>query len=305
MGRRPDQRGGLGAEPPRQGELRIGVVGDVHGHWRTDDRRWFDAADYHLLLFVGDLASYLQDGQAVARRIRRLQTPALVMLGNHDGVTLPQLAFEAFGGELGRRVLGRGQQRRARRIERALSPVAVAGYSLHRFVLAGRPLTVLGARPHSMGGSSLSFRRYLAERYGVATLEQSARRLMALVDRCDTESLLFLAHNGPTGLGSEPHDLWGCDFRPELGDFGDADLRRAVDHARGQGRRVVAVVAGHMHHAVRGGGGRRWCVERDDVVYVNAARVPRIVRRRGRLEGHHVLLRITEDRTRVEPVWAP
>jgi hypothetical protein len=34
-------------------------------------------------------------------------------------------------------------------------------------------------------------------------------------------------------LAARPHSMiWGCDFRPTDGDFGDPDLRIAIDHAR-------------------------------------------------------------------------
>ncbi len=29
-----------------------------------------------------------------------------------------------------------------------------------------------------------------------------------------SDTLIFLAHNGPTGLGGQKDDIWGCDFRP-------------------------------------------------------------------------------------------
>ena len=74
-------------------------------------------------------------------------------------------------------------------------------------------------------------------------------------------------------------------------------------HAPKQGKQVIAVVAGHMHHALRGGGQRVWRVEQDGVLYVNAAHVPRVARRYGRSSRHHLLLRWDGQHARVEPVW--
>jgi uncharacterized protein (TIGR04168 family) len=90
--------------------------------------------------------------------------------------------------------------------------------------------------------------------------------------------VLFLAHNGPSGLGGQAQDLWGRDFDPDGGDWGDADLRGAIEHARGRGLRVLAVLAGHMHWALRGRPGvqRRWQLQERGTLYVNAARVPRV-----------------------------
>src|SRR5690606_6212912 len=100
-------------------------------------------------------------------------------------------------------------------------------------------------------------------------------------------------------------DIYGCDFRPEEGDFGDSDLETALVHARARGVRVRAVVAGHMHHHLRGGGERRAYVVADGIHHVNAARVPR-TRRRGELvEGHHVALTLTDADVTIEERWLP
>ena len=70
-------------------------MGDVHLVWREADVRLLDAAGYDLILFVGDLAGYgTAGGLSVARKISALHTPALVMPGNHDAVTVPQLGAE-------------------------------------------------------------------------------------------------------------------------------------------------------------------------------------------------------------------
>ena len=83
------------------------------------------------------------------------------------------------------------------------------------------------------------------------------------------------------------------------GDHGDLDLRAAIDHARERGKRVRAVIAGHMHHALKGGGRRTWQVDRDDTLFINAAEVPR--HRDGR--RHHVRLTLDADHAEAEAVW--
>jgi uncharacterized protein (TIGR04168 family) len=115
--------------------------------------------------------------------------------------------------------------------------------------------------------------------------------------------VVVLAHCGPSGLGATRDAIYGNDFRPEQGDWGDPDLAAALAHARTTGKSVIAVVAGHMHHSLRGGGTRAWHVEHEGVHHVNAARVSR--RRRSELgeERHHVLLTWTGERIEVEPVW--
>ncbi len=282
---------------------RIAIVGDVHGHWNEADRRWFDASDYHLIVFVGDLASYLRDGRAVAKSIARLHKPALVMPGNHDGVGLPQLAAEVFDQQRLADWLGQGQPRRVAALERALGRQPLVGYSRHPLRVGAHSLTLIAGRPHSLGGPTLGFRRYLRERFDVGDMQASAARLEELIASTAERDIILLGHNGPSDLGAGRGDIWGCDFAPERGDFGDPDLRAAIAHARGLGKRVRAVVAGHMHHRLKGGGMRRWQLPRNEVLYLNAARVPRIIRRDGHERRHHVRLELDADSVRAEEVW--
>jgi uncharacterized protein (TIGR04168 family) len=284
--------------------MRIAVVGDVHLCWDDRDVELIDRAGYDLVLFVGDLAGYGPAGALeVARSIAKLRTAALVLPGNHDAVTLPQLAAEVFRAPNAlRSALALGMARRVAALARALEPVPLGGYSLHRFERAG--LHVVAARPHSIGGPRLGFRRYLASAFGVRTLTDSAARLCALFDAIpEQEPIVVLAHCGPTGLGDRRTDIYGCDFRPEQGDWGDEDLRLALLHARATHKRVLCIASGHMHHHVRGGGQRRWHVERDDVHYVNAARVPRSKRRAPSARRHHVSLTLEGGALAVREVW--
>lgn len=284
---------------------RLAVVGDVHLRFDDEDVRRFNAAGYDLVLFVGDLAGYShRRGLGVARTIARLTCPAVVLPGNHDGVHPAQLGAEVAGiGSLSD-ALSAVQARRVEELRRALGAVPLVGYTVVEHRGGAVDLSLVCARPHSMGGPGLAFARYLGNAHGVATLEQSAARLRELIDGAGSDRLVVLAHNGPTGLGSRRSDIWGCDFRRQEGDFGDPDLRDALDHARRCGRRVVAVLAGHMHHRLRGGGARRWCVERDGTLFVNAARVPRIFERDGRLVRHHVAVEIDADGARArEVLW--
>jgi uncharacterized protein (TIGR04168 family) len=128
-------------------------------------------------------------------------------------------------------------------------------------------------------------------------------RLRDLVDRSATEHLLFLAHNGPTGLGMTPRDPWGRDFGGETGDWGDDDLSDAVAYARERGRRPLAVIAGHMHWS--DARPRRWCVEHAGTLYINAARVPRVFDVNGGTNRLHLALTLTAGEARVRLVEVP
>ncbi|MFW5921106.1 MAG: metallophosphoesterase [Polyangiales bacterium] len=285
--------------------LRIAVVGDVHLRWDATDVAQLDEAGYDLVLFVGDLAGYRErGGLQTARRIAPLRTPALLMPGNHDAVPLLQLAAETCGWRRTAHWLGGTQDRRCHALEEALGDVPLAGYSLHTVGEGPGAVSIVAGRPHSMGGPRLAFARHLRRHFGIESLEQSAERLRALVDRAEHERLVFFAHNGPSGLGARRDDIWGCDFKAEEGDWGDPDLRDAIDYARTSGHRVLAVCAGHMHHALKGGGHRPWELRRDGILYVNAARVPRVFQQGGRELRHHVRLQIDENDASVhEVIW--
>ena len=126
-----------------------------------------------------------------------------------------------------------------------------------------------------MGGGEFSFPAEVSRVYGVGTMEESTERLLSLVDAVDTDRLLILGHNGPLGLGDRATDLWGADFLPEAGDWGDPDLAEAVLRAKDRGLDTV-VVAGHMHQHTKTGEMRGWRTELDGVEFLNPARVPRI-----------------------------
>ena len=72
-----------------------------------------------------------------------------------------------------------------------------------------------------------------------------------------------------------------------------------------QGKRVLAVVAGHMHLHTKCGNERPWCVKREGIVYVNAARVPRIFAGSDDVHRHHVALSISADGATVKEVLVP
>jgi uncharacterized protein (TIGR04168 family) len=272
--------------------MKLAIIGDVHQAWNAADTAYFNASDHDAVLFVGDIYNFsIQRGLRAAAELAGLEKPALLVPGNHDAAHPAQLAAEITRRASLIRITSFGHGQRVREMDEAVGGVQVGGYSVHRL---GDALDVIIGRPHSMGGSTLSFAPQLAEAHGVHSLEESTEKLKRCVDDSTARDLLFLAHNGPTGLGTRRTDLWGCDFRREEGDFGDWDLRLAIEHAVARGKRVLAVIAGHMHHRLRGGGQRTWVTTRDGILYVNAARVPRIFEERGHLYHHHIDLRIED-----------
>ncbi|MEM7437056.1 MAG: metallophosphoesterase [Myxococcota bacterium] len=266
---------------------RIALVGDLHGSWDESDVRAFNASDYDLLVFTGDLGSgTAKNGVAMAQSMSRLTKPTVVMPGNNDVPFLPEIAAE-FGHQRGLAdILELGEATDTRRAQ-----VRLTGYEALVFTLGTQSFTMVTGRPFAMGGNELSFADSLARNYGIRSMEESTSRLHALVDGVETERLIILGHNGPSGLGGSPTDIWGCDFRPEHGDWGDHDLASAIERARGRGLDLL-VVAGHMHHHVLGGGLRQWRAESLGVPHVNPARVPRIYARGDRELRYHVALNL-------------
>lgn len=272
--------------------MKLAVIGDVHHAYNEVDTAYFNASDHDALLFTGDIYNFsLERGLRAAAELARLQKPALLVPGNHDAIHPAQLAAEITRHTGLIRLTSMGHSKRVRDLREAVGGVQVGGYAIHRLK---EGLDVVSGRPHSMGGSSISFAPHLADAYGVRTIHDSVNRMRQCIDQSDASQLVFLAHNGPTGLGGRRHDLWGADFLREEGDFGDADLRHAIDYALSRGKRVLAVIAGHMHHRIRGGGKRKWYERRDGVLYINAARVPRIFEERGGVFHHHVDLFIED-----------
>ncbi len=282
--------------------IRLAIIGDVHGCWADADTDYFNAGRYDAVIFVGDLAPLI-GSLPTARKLAALRIPAYLIPGNHDASTAPQFLAELKHKRWLADVLGLGHARREARLGEALGGVKLRGYSLDTLTIKGRTLGLLAARPYSMGGDRLYFRGYLKRRYGVASLADSIARLRTLVDAAPPD-ILFLSHNGPSGLGAARDDIWGCDFRAEGGDFGDPDLRAAIDYALVQGKRVHAVMAGHMHQKLKRGGYRRhWQLSSNGVLYVNAARVPRIRYKADGQPRHHVALTLDEQGAHAEAIW--
>lgn len=274
--------------------MKFAVIGDIHGHWSPFDSRWFAESDYDAVLVVGDLGLRWGPTLAMARTLAEIDARVVVFPGNHDGPNPVQLLGEVSGTPRMGTLFTAAFGRRMDAWRSALEGAEVAAYSAHTF----GDLTLIAGRPHSMGGPNLSFADHLGATHGVHSLADSTDRLRALIDEASTDTVAFLAHNGPTGLGATRTDIWGCDFKKSEGDWGDPDLEEAVRYAKTR-HRVPFVVAGHMHRRVKGGDTRAAFVERDGTVYVNAAEVPRI--RQGR--HHHVSVRVDGEVAQAEDVW--
>lgn len=277
--------------------MRLALVGDVHGAWGDPDVEQIDRLGYTAVLLTGDLPGRLhRDTLAVARAIARLRTPVYAIAGNHDGTAPLQVAAEALDAFRDLPWYARQQGQRMAELDEAFGPHVLGGYSLHTITDGSFTIDLLVARPHAMDGRHLTFRSWLQARYGISTLAESADRLKGLIDAA-RHPIVVLCHNGPQGLGVG--GPWG--LRRLDRDNGDPDLAEAIAHARATGKRVLAVCGGHAHH----GRERTWRIEHDGVLYVNAAKVPRVFRYEGRTVRHHVRLHLDERGAVAEELLLP
>ncbi|PKU85627.1 hypothetical protein MA16_Dca003368 [Dendrobium catenatum] len=120
--------------------------------------------------------------------------------------------------------------------------------------------------------------------YGVRNLEESKKKIInAALGAPDGHSLIFLAHNGPSGLGSKIDDICGKDWVFGGGDHGDSDLAQALLELRSKQLPIPLVVFGHMHKGLAYGGLRKMIVVgADGTIYLNGAIVPRVKNLHGR-----------------------
>ena len=280
--------------------VKIAIVGDIHSSWTERDTDYFNQSNYDMIFFVGDLPGhYHRDLLRIASQLAKVQLPSLLIPGNHDGVSIRQLISELFHNRKMIEKYSSRQEKLCIALQKTLSPITMAGYSLHSYTFHNLRFDIIGCRPHSAGGTDLAYYPYLERKYQVKSMEHSSKRLKSLIDQSKEEKLIFLAHNGPFGLGCKRDDIWGCDFHPKRGDFGDLDLRNAIDYAREKGKHVIAVVAGHMHHRLKGGGYRNWLQQENETVMINAARVPRIFQEKDMWLHHHISMKISGPK---EPV---
>jgi uncharacterized protein (TIGR04168 family) len=254
-------------EPTTHGRLL--VIGDVHRHWDRDDPAYIAGCGADHVLFVGDLGDEDLD---IVQEIASLPIDKAVILGNHD-------AWASF------------KQGRPTDVLRAsLQALGDDHLGYARRELPALGVTMLGARPFSWGGPSLRRAEIYQELYGIGSFEESAERLVELARRARHSRVIILAHNGPSGLGNRPHDIYGKDFGKPGGDWGDLDLRLAIERIKDELHlEVPLVVAGHMHSRIMAQGDlrRTHLVRLNGTVYVNPAEVPRVVQRGERRRARH------------------
>lgn len=267
----------IGMIKPQQHDepIKIAVVGDVHNAWDADDALALKHLGVDLVLFVGDFGN---ESVEVVRAIAGINMPKAAIFGNHDAW------YSA--SDWGRKQCPYNRQKEdwvKDQVE--LLGITEVGYGKLDF--PALDLTVVGSRPFSWGGEVWKNARFYQERYGVTNFEESTARIVAAASNATSNNLIFLGHNGPTGLGDHPEDPCGKDWNPIGGDYGDPDLAAAIAQVRKLGKTIPLVTFGHMHHRLRHTQKRlrtQLAIDSQTTVYLNAASVPRIVQTQ---TGHH------------------
>ncbi|XP_072981052.1 uncharacterized protein [Typha angustifolia] len=247
--------------PVMPSSVRIAVVGDVHDFWDLEeDSKALNFLQPDLVLFTGD---YGNENVELVRSISNLNLPKAAILGNHDCWNTHQFS-----------------QKKADRVQLQLECLGEQHVGYRRMDFPLLKLSVVGGRPFSCGGDRLFRPRLLSMRYGVNDMEESAKKIYeTAVETPEEHSVILLAHNGPTGLGSNVNDICGRDWVFGGGDHGDPDLAQAIsDIQRETSISVPLIVFGHMHKRLAYGNGLRKMivVDTNQTVYLNGAIVPRV-----------------------------
>ncbi|MEY2985254.1 MAG: hypothetical protein RLZZ568_1871 [Cyanobacteriota bacterium] len=248
-------------------QMTIAVVGDIHEQWEIADHLALQEIGVDLVLFVGDFGN---ESLKVVGLIAELDLPKATIFGNHDAW------FTATDWGRKKSPYDHALEDRVTAQQTLLGRADVS-YGRRDFAQLG--LSVVGSRPFTWGGDQWKTKRFLREHYGMTNFIESQAKIAATALNSPHEYVIFLSHNGPTGLGDLPESICGRDWQPLGGDFGDPDLAAAIATVVAKGKKVPLVTFGHMHHRLRHRQDRlreRVCVDHQDTVYLNAACVPRI-----------------------------
>jgi uncharacterized protein (TIGR04168 family) len=247
-------------------KVKVAIVGDVHDLWDDAEESILRHLGVDLVLLVGDFGN---EAVEVVQAVAQLNLPKAVILGNHDA----WFTATAWGRGL------RGA-RKGDRVQQQLDLLGAAhvGYGKLDFPQFG--FSVVGSRPFSWGGSTWKNGSFYQQRFGIDGFAASTAKIVAAAAAAASETVIFIGHCGPKGLGDRPEDPCGKDWNPIGGDYGDPDFTDAIEQARALGKRIPLVAFGHMHHQLRHTKNhlrKMVQVDKDETVYLNAASVPRIV----------------------------
>ena len=284
-----------GMTSQRNHQQTIAVIGDIHDLWEAEDGVALKKLGIDLVLFVGD---YGNESVEVVRAIAALDIPKAAVFGNHDAWYTAT--------EWGRKKCPYDRKKEDW-VQQQIDLLDSAHVGYGKLDFPDLNLTVVGSRPFSWGGSVWKNEDFYQERFGVTSFEESTERMVAAANSAAEETVIFLGHNGPFGLGSSPEDPCGKDWQPLGGDFGDPDFADAIAQTRATGKKIPLVTFGHMHHKLRHTQQHlREAIyaSPEGTVYLNAASVPRIVEKEGdRLRNFSLVTLQAGVVSQVSMVW--
>jgi uncharacterized protein (TIGR04168 family) len=252
----------------QSGAITIAVVGDVHDQWESADADALRHLGVDLLLLVGDFGN---ESIEIVRSIANVEIPKAVILGNHDAW------YSASEWGISKSPYNHAVEDR---VQQQLDLLGVTHVGYGKLDFPALQLTVVGSRPFSWGGPIWKNSEFYHRRYGVNNFADSTAQIVQAAASAMHDTVIFIGHCGPLGLGERPEDPCGKDWQPIGGDHGDPDFAAAIDQTRQIGKHIPLVTFGHMHHRLR----HRQDLQRVSFVqdskgtaYLNAACVPRIV----------------------------
>ena len=275
--------------------VKIAVVGDIHDQWENEDAIALKQLGVDLVLFVGDFGN---ESVELVRRIAALDLPKAAIMGNHDAW------YTASDWGRKRCPYDRKQEDWVQQQIDLLGDAHV-GYGYLDFPQF--QLSVVGSRPFSWGGAVWKNNEFYQERYGITSFAESVERIVEAVQSAAYETIVFLGHNGPTGLGDKAEDPCGRDWQPLGGDHGDPDLAEAIAQTQALGKQVSFVTFGHMHHSLRHTKEQRRraiVASPEGTVYLNSASVPRIIQTEtNRLRNFSLVSLEADGVSQISLVW--
>ncbi|XP_011078645.1 uncharacterized protein LOC105162335 [Sesamum indicum] len=289
---------------PMVNSVRIAIVGDVHDDWSLEeDTKALQLLKPDLVMFTGDFGNENVD---LVESISKLDFSKAIILGNHDAwntqkfsasfiqdLTYIYHVFVLLDFHLPSVLFPRSKEKDptpflppfeynvlSDAVQLQLEFLGDEHVGYGRIDFPNLKLSIVGGRPFSCGGEHLFRKKLLTARYGVHDMDESAKKIYeAALGTPADHSIIFLAHNGPSGLGSNVDDICGRDWIPGAGDHGDPDLAHAISQLKEDTKlQIKLVVFGHMHKNLAYGQGLRKmiAIADDNTIYVNGAVVPRV-----------------------------
>jgi uncharacterized protein (TIGR04168 family) len=217
---------------------------------------------------VGDFGN---EAVEVVRKVAAVSIPKAVIMGNHDA----WYSASSWGKQK-----APYDQSQEDRVQQQLDLLGKAHVGFSKLDFPQLDVSVVGSRPFSWGGLTWRNSQFYRDRYQIKNFEESTQQIVKSAQDTASQTLIFIAHNGPAGLGKQTESICGRDWKAEGGDYGDPDLTAAIAQTQSLGKSIPLVTFGHMHHELKiPRGKRRKLVEvREQTVYFNAACVPRVIK---------------------------